>query len=329
MSEETTRRELLGAVGALAATGAATSVSGCLGGGDGDDNGDDDGQSDPPSFSLDSWLAAPGEVSGGEHHSVEHFSFEALLDAENSLADGAYAELVDRTNGKGSAPFPLPSAAGNPIDTFGEYVSVDNNSQQVLYGDHPADAIGDGLVDDLGFETAGEHREFDLFLKEVPSQSANVAIGVSEFVLLWVETESPVEGLRTLADTRTDETPRYVDENDDLGTVLDHVGEGDRVLAETSGEIPETTLDTPVFEGQVGYGYALDLEGDPVDETYAIVFADEASVDVGAVEEWVAQNESEDGRFAPHDSVSTVQDGRSVLVSGSRETADPFVELFD
>lgn len=328
MSEETTRRELLGAAGALAATGAATSVAGCFGGGE-DGNDDDDEQADPPSFSLDSWLAAPGEVSGGEHHSVEHFSFEALLDAENSLADGAYSELVDRTNGDGSAPFPLPSAAGSPIDTFGEYVSVANNSQQVLYGDHPADAIGDGLVENVGFERAGEHREFELFLREPPSQSANVAIGVSEFVLLWVETESAVEGLRTLADTQTDETPLYADENDDLGTVLDHVGNGDRVLAETSGEIPETNLDTPVFEGEVGYGYALTLDGDPIDETYAIVFADEASVDVGAVEEWVAQNDDEDGRFAPHDSVSTEQDGRSVLVSGSRETADPFVELFD
>jgi|GEM_PF-6406748 len=328
MSEETPRRELLGAVGALAATGAVTGLSGCLGGGDASDgDNDDDQQSEPPAFSLDSWLAAPGAVSGGEHHSVEYVAFEALLDAENSLADGAYSELVDRTNGKGSAPFPLPSAAGSPIDTFGEYVSVDNNSQQVLYGDHPADAIGDGLVENVGFERAGEHREFELFLREVQSQSANVAIGVSEFVLLWVETESAVEGLRTLADTQTDETPLYADENDDLATVLDHVGDGDRVLAQTSAEQSETNLDAPVFEGEVGYGYALDLGGSPVDETYAIVFADEVSVDVGAVEEWVAQGE--DGRFAPHDSVSTERDGRSVLVSGSRETADPFVELFD
>ncbi|GAA0661427.1 hypothetical protein [Natronoarchaeum mannanilyticum] len=328
MSEETTRRELLGAAGALAATGAATSVAGCFGGGEGG-NDDDDEQADPPAFSLDSWLAAPGEVSGGEHHSVEYFSFEALLAAENSLAEGAYSELVDRTNGNGSAPFPLPSAAGSPIDTFDEYVTVDNNSQQVLYGDHPADAIGEGLVENVGFERAGEHREFELFLREVQNQSANVAIGISEFVLLWVETESPVEGLRTLADTQTDETPLYGDENDDLGAVLDHVGDGDRVLAQTSAEQSETDLDAPVFEGQVGYGYALDLEGDPIDETYAIVFADESSVDVDAVEEWVGQNEGEDGRFAPHTSVSTEQDGRSVLVTGSRETADPFVELFD
>jgi len=329
MSEETPRRELLGAVGALAATGAVAGLSGCLGGDDASDDDGDDEQSDPPSFSLESWLAAPGEVSGGEHHSVEYFSFEALLAAENSLVDGAYSGLVDRTNGKGAAPFPLPSAAGSPIDTFGEYVTVDNNSQQILYGDHPADAIGEGLVDNLGFETAGEHREFDIYLNELPNQSSNVAIGVSEFVLLWVEIESPVEGLRTLADTRIGETSRYTETNDDLATLLDHLGDGDRVLAETSSPIGETDLATPVFEGQVGYGYALNLDGDPIEDTYAIVFADEETADVDSVEEWVAENESGDGRFAPHDSVTTERDGRSVLVSGSRETADPFVELFD
>lgn len=328
MSEDTGRRELLQTAGALASLGAITGVSGCLGaalGGDGDDK---DGSGEPPAFSLESWLAEPGAISGEDHYPVEYFSFEALRDARNSLEEGAYSQMVDRTNGKGQAPWPLPSVTGQSIDTFSEYVTVDYNGQQVLYGDFSAEAIGDGLVENVGFERKGEHREFDLFLNEVPNQPANIAIGISDFVLLWVETGSPVEGLRALVDTRTEETPLYGDANDDLGTVLEHVGDGDRVLAETSGEIPETNLDTPVFAGQVGYGYALDLDGDPVDETYAIVFADEESVDVDAVENWVVQNREEGARFAPHSSVSTIRDGRSVLVTGSRETADPFVELF-
>jgi len=326
MSEETTRRELLGAAGALAAAGAATGLSGCLGSGD---DSDDGGQSDPPSLALESWLAEPGSISGGEHYPIEYFSFEALLEAENSLVEGASSEMTDRTNGKGSAPWPLPSVTGHAIDVFTEYAALDNNSQQVLYGDLNADGIGEGLVDDVGFEAAGEHREFDLYLNELPNQSANVAVAVSEFVMLWVETESPVEGLRTLADTQTDETPLYGESNDDLGAVLDHVGGGDRVLAQTSEPIPETNLDRPVFEGQVSYGYALDLDGDPIDETYAIVFDDEASADVETVESWVSENEGDGDRFGPHESVSTERDGRSVLVSGSRETADPFVDLFD
>ncbi|SNZ13087.1 hypothetical protein SAMN06269185_2038 [Natronoarchaeum philippinense] len=329
MSEEIERRDLLGTVGALASAGATAGLAGCLGGSDGNDDDDgDDGPSEKPSFSLETWIAAPGAVTGQDHYPAEYFSFEALLSVENSFIEGAYSELVDRTNGKGRAPFPLPSAAGSPVDTFEEYVTTDNNSQQVLYGDHPADAIGEGLVDNLGFETAGEHREFDLYLNEVDGQSSQVAIGVSEFVLLWIENESPVEGLRDLADTQTEETPLYADENPDMAEVLDHVGDGDRVLAETSDEIPETDLTIPVFEGQVGYGYALGLDGDPFEETYVIVFADEASVDVEAVRSWVDQNSSEDGRFAPHTSVTTTQDGRSVLVTGTRERVDPFVELF-
>lgn len=328
MTDGPARREFLRTSGALASTAVIGGIAGCFGGHSGGDGGDES-KGPQPAFALGSWLPQPGTVTAKDHYSFEFFSYDRLLSAEMSLKEGAYSEMINRTNGKGEQPWPLPSASGRPIDTLSEYVSADNNSQQVLYGNHAPKAIGDGLVKNLGFERAGEYRKYDLFRTELQQQSANIAIGVSDYVMLWIQDESAVEAIKTLADTQTGQTPVYADGNDDFVELFEHVEGGDRVLGETSEPVSQTNLDAPIFEGEVGYGYKLRLDGDPIDETYAIVFEDESAVDADAVEQWVAENESDGRRFAPHTSVSIEQDGRTVLVSGSREQVDPFVDLFD
>ncbi|MCL9814770.1 hypothetical protein [Natranaeroarchaeum aerophilus] len=325
-----TRRDVLQAVGALSTTGAVAGLAGCLGG---DDANGDEEPIDIPEFDLSSWVSAPGSVTGDDHYPFEFFSYEAFLALEDTLGEGPlseddYEEIEAGVSGEGSQPRPLPSLTGRPIDTFGEYLTVDNNSQQVLYGDHAPDAIGDGLVEDVGFEHVGSHGGFDLYLSELPGQPVDIAVGLSETVLLWVEDEYPADDVEALADTQTGETALYVDENEDMAELLDHIGGGARTLGETSDPLSETDLEFPAFEGQVGYGYDVALDGDPIDERYVIVFEDEDSVALDNVESWVGGEGDGEERFEPHTEVSTEQDGRSVVVSGTRETVDPFVGLY-
>lgn len=333
MSDESERRDVLEATGALVSAGAISGLSGCLGGVLGGDEGTDDERSDPPTFSLDSWITEPGAVTGEDHYPFEYVSYDAFLELEATLGEGPldeddFAEIEAGTNGEGDTPRPLPALSGRPIETFTDYLTVDNNAQQVLYGDHAPDAIGEGLVEDVGFEEVDEHEEFTIYLSEFSNQPVDVAVGLSDFVLLWIEAEEPVEDVTALADSQSGETPLYADANEDLAELLDYVGDGARVHGETSDPASQTDIEFPVFEGQVGYGYDLDLDGDPIDETYAFVFEDESAVERDAVEEWVERGE-EGGRFDAHTTVSTEQDGRTVVVTGSRETVDPFVDPYE
>jgi len=329
-SDISTRRDVLQAVGVLSTTGAVAGLAGCLGS---DDENDDDDPIEVADFELSSWLSAPGTVTGEDHYPFEYFSYEAFLALEDTLGEGPlseddYEEIEAGVNGEGSQPRPLPSLSGREIDTFGEYLTVDNNAQQVLYGDHAPDAIGDGLVEDVGFERVGSHGGFAIYLNELEGQPVDIAVGLSEDVLLWVEDEYPDDDIEALADTQTGDTARYTDESEEMSELLDHVGSGARSLGETSDPISKTDLDFPAFEGQVAYGYDVALDGDPIDERYVIVFEDEDAVTLDDVEAWAGGEGDGDKRFASHTDVSTEQDGRTVVVSGTRETVDPFVDLY-
>jgi len=329
-SDLSTRRDVLQAVGAVAATSGAAGLAGCF---DGDDGNDDAEPIDIPAFDLSSWVSAPGSITGDDHYPFELFSYDAFLALEDTLGEGPlseddYEEINAGVDGEGSRPRPLPSLTGREIDTFDEYLTVDNNAQQVLYGDHAPEAIGDGLVENVGFEHAGSHDGFEIYLNELPGQPVDIAVGLSQDVLLWVEDEYPVEDVESLADTQSGGTALYVDENEDMAELLAHVGASARSLGETSDPISETDLDFPAFERQVGYGYDVSLDGDPIDERYVIVFEDEESVALADVESWAAGEGDGEERFAPHTEVSTEQNGRSVVVSGTRETVDPFVGLY-
>lgn len=319
MTDETSRRDLLRAGGALASTAAVGGLGGCLGGlASGDDNGDGDDldyETVGVEFSLDSWLFEPGTISDRDHYSFTYRSYEAFAEARPNLSADT-AESIDRKySGR-----PMTGVTRMPMGDVSHYLSLGPRNQEVMYGTFEPGPIASGLIDNLDFESKGSHAGFEVLETPVPSQNTAIAFGISENVILRVEDPDAAAAVERVADTPGGATTSYADADEDMSELLGHLELGDWVEGETGEPEVRTNVEEGRFEGQVGFGHSMAFDGERFDVTYVVSYNSEADVDLDQIDRWIEANRDSGERFEHAYDVSVEREGRSALVSASRDT---------
>lgn len=154
---------------------------------------------------------------------------------------------------------------------------------------------------DADLEFAGEHAGYDQY-----------SVGRGDPVIAFddgtVVTGGSPEILEALVDAGEDDGDRLVDENDDVGTVHDAIGDGDAVVL---GAI----LKPEEYHEEVAWGVAFDFAEEQSELVYASVFRDEDVAD----EERIRSNLEDDESITEF---SVAREGRVVEATASFETSE-------
>jgi hypothetical protein len=123
--------------------------------------------------------------------------------------------------------------------------------------------------------------------------------------------------VESVIDAKAGEADRYATQNGDMATITNELGSGTFLGGTTSQRVTETNLESGLFEGQVGYGYADTIRGEEMETREVFLFDDPASVDMETVEAY-----RDIDLFEDFTRLSASQNGRVVLVTGAVATAD-------
>lgn len=169
----------------------------------------------------------------------------------------------------------------------------------VTEGDLSMQDVEDAVESDL--ESAGEYAGYDRY----SAGDGDVEVAFDEGTVVRGDSAAVVEAL---VDAREGDGERLVDENDDVGTVHDAIGDGDAVVL---GAVLEPEED----DEEVAWGVAFDFAEGESDLVYASVFRDEDVAD----EERIRSNLEDDDAISD---VTVSRDGRVVEVTASFETSE-------
>lgn len=293
-----TRRSVLRGAGAAVGAGALASIAGCMDSIPGVGSG---GQ-------YSQWLPEPGEIGDQDHYSFTYFDTAVLADNEDELAD----DTVDSVES---------------IEQFWDPVDVDwDETSWFLYGTHvvvAADYELEDVVDDLeddDYEEESEYEGYQIFEKE--GRGVAVGNGMIASTGLFDVSEDPADDLEELIDVSNGEEDRYVEEEADMGALVDELGGGTFVTGQTLAEPDRENPAAGAFDDMVAKGNVTSVDGEVADQKYVVVYDNERDVDLDDPEEWVEANDSRDEEFDDLDDVEYSQNGRLGLVTGTIDTDD-------
>lgn len=169
----------------------------------------------------------------------------------------------------------------------------------VTEGDLSVSDVEDAFDADL--ESAGEHAGYDRY----SDVQANAEVAFDDGTVVAGRSADVVEDV---VDAGEGDGDRLVDENDDVGTVRDVIGDGDAVIL---GAVPEPEED----DDEIAWGIAFDFAEGQSDLVYAVVFRDEDVAD----EERLRENLEDDDAISEF---SVSRDGRLVEVTANFETSE-------
>lgn len=195
----------------------------------------------------------------------------------------------------------------------------------------------------LNYEPAGTRNGFDLFARMAPKpadiegrrptleeieKAQIVALdGQAVVSAVWV-TRTPWTPLEPVLDAKAGEVDRYLEDEDDVKALFDHVGSGDFVYASIHEPLTEDmTKMWGSFEDQVATGHEFTVQGETAELRTVFLFEDEGDVEMDAVEDFVGSIDSYEDPIdggEPYDGneFSTRQRGRAVILTGTQETSE-------
>lgn len=297
-----------GGVGVVGALSGCSAIGGLLGDG-----------ADP---SYPEWLAAPGEITDDEHYAFFYEDIEGIRDAESAFN----ASVVDDFTNWGV--FDQYGLAPDDVEEVVRLAPVGSPSQQ--YGFTPGVISGSFATEDVAdtLETADWQEtdssgEYTLYRSPEEEQFAAVTEGIviHDAFVPGIASNDPTADLEALIDTKNGEADRYVDVNEDMNVLVDELGTGTFVFGSTNDPIEETDVTFGRFEGLVAEGYTDTVDGDSTDTELVYVFDTADDVDMGAIEDWYAGNDTS-AAFDDSGDLSSSRDGRIVTITGTVATAD-------
>jgi hypothetical protein len=294
MSQDFSRREYLRIGTATAALGTLGSLAGCssipfVGGGG----------------NYQAWLPEPGTISDRDDYSFTFLDSKTVVNNEDEFDSDTF-DRVERLAAGYREQVDVDFDETNTILTF--------QSTAVVTGQYNTGDVTDEL-DRNDFDEEGDYKGTTVFLADDES----MAVGVSGAALAFARPmggEDADEIVELMIDTRRGDEDRYVEENEDLQTALDAVGNGTAVGGTTS---PGLGSDI------VGIGSSLQVNGSTSNLDISLVFDDEsdADTDEGSVERFVEFLENN----SDLDDVETQKDGRTILVTGTIDTDELGTDL--
>jgi hypothetical protein len=312
-----------------AALGAVGSLSGCSaiqdlipGGGGGLGN-------------FSNWVYAPDTFeSDAEGINVSAFSYSGYLSNDGNLAESTYVGVKQQ------------SWSQTGIDAADVNMLARLPNGRVFKGSFDLDAVkeelqaGDNDESDAGtqYESDGTYNDnYDIFVREDQDEPSHAyAVGNGNVirgnrVANTGNDSDPVSAgdvVRGMIDTGSNGDNRFSDSDDTFGALVDAVDNGVSVSYELrqnevgSDDGPDEDPLNGLFDGLVGEGFSLKINGGTTNYQYVFVYGGEGDVNESDVNDWVEANDTGDGRLSDLNDISVSTDGRTATVTGKRDTIE-------
>lgn len=289
-----TRREMMRQGGAAVGAASLLGTAGCL-----------DSIPFIGGAKYKSWLPAPDVLGDGDHYSFQYINLKQVANNEDEFSD----ETVDGFSNIEQlwSPIDLDWDEANWVLAFqGSYVVNAGYDQDSVAGD----------LEDEDFSDDTDHEGYTIYLG--PNERRAFAIDGSNIVL--VGGEDPVDNAEAVIDTDNGNEDRYVDESDDMNTLVGALGSGTTVSGRTMEEPSEENVESGRFENMVAGGQSTSVNGSTSNGKYVVVYEDSSDVDTGDLEDWVEASQDNDGQFADWEDLNYNSNGRKGVIKASIDT---------
>ncbi|WP_435319890.1 twin-arginine translocation signal domain-containing protein [Haloarchaeobius sp. TZWSO28] len=147
----------------------------------------------------------------------------------------------------------------------------------------------------------------------------NTAIAVTDGVYIHAQTADDV---RATIDVHAGDGARAYDEDEDFATVADTLGSPTDARGYALSPVTDPDPAYGLFEGMVGIGSTVDIDGESYEATYVSVFDDPANVVTDPILEYLRNPQGVRNSYLSPDDATVEQSGRIVVVSSDGETSE-------
>lgn len=299
-----TRRRLLHRAGTAAGSVTLAALAGCSSDGSNGSDGNDgtgadggsggDGQTGSSALSYGTWLVPPNEFGEQERYLFQSRQPSALLALEAALGD------VDLSQYRGTL---APGIEWRDVEHFHRVPGG-----TVVTGDLSVGEWQSSLAEQ-GYSESETYREFALYT----NQDGGVFGFGDGTVLVNQSRDGAVRMAKTVIDTHRGERRRASVVNDDVGALVEALGEGTVVAGTTTPNQQREFL-----PGSVAAGQRFSLDESESEYSVVVVYESESAVEVQPVVDRVGSSVL----FEGPDSLSTQQQGRVAVITGTLPTGE-------
>jgi hypothetical protein len=172
-----------------------------------------------------------------------------------------------------------------------------------------------------GYASAGTESGYDLYRNT--SDGSAVALG-DETILRTTSDrlEDHVGALESAISVRTGSKANYLETDDDLRVLVDHLGSGTNVIGAKIGAAPNAESSIATIDGVVAAGRRLTIQGAETSVLWDFVYESQNAVDLDALKEYVATRSTDLGYVDDLADPTYTQDGRVALLEGAIDTSE-------
>ncbi|RXK49262.1 hypothetical protein [Halorientalis pallida] len=272
------------------------------------------------------WLVSPNAFAGRDHYSFSTVDYERLRSVRTEMDPDVFGQLRSNVSSDEFAQFGIGLADSSTLINL-RPMSGSGGQWNVILGSFSRGDVEEEFTDSITVsdsegangDRSGVSTErrgaYTLYYGGELDGTVALADGV---VLSGSSAEmDSTANVESLIDAKAGETDRYTTQGEDMATITGVLGSGTFLGGSTSERVTETALESGLFEGQVGYGYADTVRGETMETREVFLFDEPASVDMESVD---AYRDIE--LFDDFSRISASQNGRVVLVTGEVATAD-------
>ncbi|WP_157512038.1 hypothetical protein [Halapricum sp. CBA1109] len=269
-------------------------------------------------------MPAPAEYKDTESLTFGYSNPRKIAENEDNFDEDTYETYEQQELGNTGVDFDEMTLR---LGT-GEYAVVD--------GDYEEDDVVDELESDgeetSEFEEDGEEGEFTVYVPVDSGDTVSLAFAVNGTRVVRgtnlssggfggtpTSDADAVDVLETVIDTQAGNTARFTDESEAFSILTDELGETTLVSGRFESEaIEDGNPEAGSFEGALGGGVAITVNGEQSDAKFVTVFENEGDADQGDLEDYV--DESLDDRYDPNGEPAYDTGGRTGVIEFTFDT---------
>jgi hypothetical protein len=324
--KQPSRRRLLAATGAAAASFSLAGCSSDSGDGDGTPTDTEPSETDQPT--TDGATTDEGADTDGSGESVgsdqlrqwvpvaealeTDVQASVLYEADMAAVTASTADFYEGTYDRIARTLLGPNLAEVvPADDRGRVVQIATAATVLLGTTMSDDELGTALTD-AGLSESGSQGDATLYEGSLNGSSTTTAVVDSTVVQSFGP--NATDTVETVLDARAGEVARLVPNVDEIETLYERLGDAALTVVSERGE--DTPSGDPSLDGATALGYGWAFGADNTELTLAITYDDETSPDASAVASYFGDQ----GGFSDYRSVAGSVEGQLVLVTGSIAT---------
>jgi hypothetical protein len=268
------------------------------------------------------WIPAPGEFQESEQLLVASTDPATIVENEDNFDEDTYDSTTEDIE---ALDIDYEDLTTQVVAAAGFSVAL-----QVYDGDYDESTVVDALEDgDTGegeFGEEGEYEGYTVYLDQADDapDDPETAFGVDGTLVVQTSSTEDLDAeemLELAIDTKNGDGTRFVDDNEDFSTVTDEVGDGTSLRASVREDPPEEPdPESGSFEGQVGEGRSVTINGETADLKYVVLYEDEGDADEGDLEDYFDAEDGLDEEYSANGDPSYNVGGRVGTIEFSFDT---------